>query len=840
MPPDPWSELLASLPETPLDACLRRHALQKPDHIALIDRGLRFTYAALDDRVSRLAGGLRAAGLRPGGTLLAFPERTWALPVLFLATVRAGGVFAPLPAHVEPDKLAPVLARGVDLAFVPDGHDALAERLHRALGDPARVLRSRSLEALDGDPLPPSTDPHAVCYVNFTSGSTGLPKGAPTTHANVQWNTRGCLERYPFTADEVYLCLFAPFAHPHEHWARTVAVGATAVMVDTLRPRTVLRAVVEHGVTWLFAIPSVFELLLRHIGDGPFESALRMCESGGAVVVPDLVRRAEAALGCPFMPIWGCTESTGVVLHVPPWEPDRRVEMLGKPVNHYAVRVDDPDPVTGVGELCVRGPAVVEGYADRPEATAEKFVDGWYRTGDLVQQEDDGYLRFLGRQEEMIKVGGVKVYLLEVERFIGRLPGVAEVAVVPATDPLRGEVPRAVIVRVPGAPLTREQVIGACRDQLPPPMVPRRVEFWDELPRGPSGKLDKRAVESRVTHPVALAVNSMLIADRPLEEAFRLAAALRGTVKGVPVFLDLRSRRDAATDPGGVWAVAHTNSDFDLGAPADVQRALALAERFEVPIAATSAYLGACQPEDLDYGEHIIDQAYELAAAAPDRTLVLRVLGGDLWARARSLPGRWQDVRQRLRDESLAAILRWEAHTRMRAEQTGRKVLLGLEVHHGQYLSGLHDIHHCCRGLREVGWDFLGFIEDPANRFIASEGDLLGAMEFARMVQAWGGRILAYHLKDVRYVSPWSQFFPQPLQRVGDRVFVWGMHKYEWTPLGQGEVDLDAAVMAAQTLSSPPHPWCLVSAEYVAASGTEAEALAVLEAYGALVRDGRV
>lgn len=831
-----------------LDGSLAHHAARRPGHPALVSAQRVFTYAELDGAVGRLAAGLRAAGLRPGGTLLAFPNRTIELPLLFLATARAGGVFAPLPLHTELSKLDALLARGVDLAFVPDGGDALADALGRALGDPARVLRARSagsspgLEELcaGGEALPPSSDPDAVCYINFTSGSTGLPKGAPTTHANVQWNTRACLSVYPFTEDERYLCLFAPFAHPHEHWARPIAVGATCVMVDSLRPRTVLKSIQELNVTWLFAIPSVFELLLGELGERPFASDLRYCESGGAVVSPDLVRRAEEALKCPFMPIWGCTESTGVVLHVPPWEPERRVEMLGKPVAFYETRVDDPDPVTGVGVLCVRGPAVVRGYQDRQDETAARFSEGWYKTGDLVRPEDDGYFRFLGRQEEMIKVGGVKVYLLEVERFLRRLDGVAEAVVVPANDPLRGEVPRAVIVRNPGAALTREGVITACRDQLPPPMVPRRVEFWDELPRGPSGKLDKRAVAARVTHNLALALNTMLIAERPLDEAFELAKRARRLHPSLPVFIDLRSRRAAESDRAGTWAVAHHNADFDLGDPASVARAVQLARQHSIQIAAVSAYFGACNPEDFDYGLRVIDNAYALAEAAPDGCILLRVLGGDLWARARSVAGRWQDIRRQLRDESLDAIKRWEAHTRQRAAETGRRVILGLELHHGQYLSDLNDIHHCCRGLREVGWDFVGFIEDPANRFIASEGDLLGAMDFARMVAAWGGRILEYHVKDVRYLSPWSQFHPQPLQRVGDPVFVWGMHKYAWTPLGQGEIDLDQAIMAAQTLSQPPHAWCLVSTEYVAASRDFDEAATVLDRYCALVRDGRV
>lgn len=819
-----------------LDGVLRHHAERRPDHPALIDRDRRFSYAELDEAVGRVAAGLRARGLRRGGALLAFPQRTWELPVLFLATARAGGVFMPLdgsdPARIE----AAIRTGGVDLVYAT--RDADADAAQRLLGDSGRVLRgAASVDALcaEGrDPLPPSTDPGAVCYINFTSGSTAMPKGAPTTHANVQWNTRGVLETFPFGEDERFLCLFAPWSHPHEHWARPIAIGATAIMFDSLRPRSVLRALQEQAVTWLFAIPSVFDLLLAQVQEGDSFPALRFCEAGGAVVAPELVRRVEAALGARFVPIWGCTETTGVVLHVPPWEPDRRLEMLGRPVRHYDVRVEGADPVTGIGELSVRGPAVVAGYRDNPAQTAEKFDDGWYRTGDLVRAEDDGWIRFLGRREEMIKVGGVKVYLLDVERVIQAIPGVKQAVVVPARDPLRGEIPRAVIVAAPGVTLGRDEILARCRRGLHPAMVPRIVEFRDELPAFASGKLNKRLLTEQVALPVAMAVNSMLIAERPIEEVFTLAREA-----GELAVVDLRSRRSPASDPERVWSVAHHNSDFDLGDPASVDRAVALSRASGVPIAMTSAYVGACVPSDRDYGRHVIDQAYRLAEAAPDGTLILRVLGGDLYARARSLPGRWHEIRRQLRDEGLATLLQWESYTREAAARTGRRVFLGLEIHHGQYLSDLTDVHHACRGLRETGWEYLGFIDDPANRFIASEGDLLGAMDFARMVRAWGGRILAYHLKDVRYLSPWNQFHPQPMQRVGERVFVWGMNKYEWVELGKGEVDLAHTLMAAHALSQPPHPFCLVSTEFVAASADLAGAREIVASYRHLIRDGK-
>lgn len=837
----------ANLTQQTLDGTLRWHAERRPDQVALIDGARQWTYAELDNLVDGLAILLRQAGLQPGGEVLALAQRSWELPALFLATARAGGIFAPMDSGASSQIQEEFRRNKVDLIFAP--RDADAEAAHRLIGDATRVIRggnallaqikAASLSLGLGHSMGPSTDPNKVCYINFTSGSTSHPKGAPATHANVQWNSRAVLDVYPFREDERFLCLFAPYAHPHEHFARTLAIGATTVMLDTLRPRTILKTLQEQAISWIFAIPSVFELLLSQVQDKDVFPALRYCESGGAVVTPELVRRVESAFHTPFIPIWGCTESTGVVLHVPPWEAERRLEMLGKPVAHCQVQIHEPDPHTGIGELCVRSPSVVEGYRNLPEVTSEKFKDGWYHTGDLVRAELDGYLRFLGRREDMIKVGGVKVYLLDVERAIQEITGVAKVAVVPMRDPMRGEIPRAVIVAQKGAHLSRESILSYCRAALPAAMLPRVVEFRDELPTLASGKINKRALLEELPVPVAMAVNTMIIAARPLQEAFLLAHAIQEK-SNFPVVMDLRSKRSSASDPDRIWSVAHNNSDFDISDPASVDRAIALSRTHAIPIDMTSAYMGACVHADREYGRQVIAQAYRLAEVSTDGKLILRVLGGDLYARARSMPGRWHDIRRKLRDECVATIQYWESCTREMATATGRKVILGLEIHHGQYLSDLHDVHHCCRGLRETGWEFIGFIDDPANRFIASEGDLLAAMDFARMLRAWGGRIIAYHLKDVRYHAPWSQFHPQPMQCVGERMFVWGTNKYEWVALGEGEVDLSQTLMAAASLSQPVHNYCMISTEFVAASTDFTEASAILESYRKLIQDGRI
>ncbi len=463
--------LLASLPDQTLDGAFAVQASLTPERIALVDDGGTWTCAALESRVAAVAGGLREAGLGPGRRLVALCRRDADAVVAFLATARAGGVFVPVDA-AGGRAVVQALALGADLVFDPTGATGAA-------------AACQTLPV--GPTLAPSEDPTKVCYWNMTSGSTGVPKAAPTTHAMVQWNTRACLETYRgWQPDERFACLFAPFAHPHEHWARSLVTGGTAFLTAHRRPRSLLRVLREQRITWLFAVPSTVRQLALQARE-PLPD-LRVVESGGALVEPGLVHLAETRLGAAVMPIWGCTEATGVVLHVPPWEPDRDLETLGRPLRHYEAVV--ADPIGGVGELCLRGPAVVRSYEGGVDPG--RFEDGWYRTGDLVREAPTGF-SFAGRREDVIKVGGLKVYLAEVERVLRRHPGVADVAVVPARDAVRSEVPRAVVVAGDPA-LTAEGLSAWCRDRLRPEQRPRRVDLVTRLPRGPTGKLDRAAL----------------------------------------------------------------------------------------------------------------------------------------------------------------------------------------------------------------------------------------------------------------------------------------------------------------------------------------------------------
>lgn len=204
----------------------------------------------------------------------------------------------------------------------------------------------------------------------------------------------------------------------------------------------------------------------------------------------------ETLFSARFVPVWGCTEATGVALVNGPVE--RRNGATGRAVDGYEIRIVDErgrDVAPGaVGEMIIQGPAVASGYIANPEETDKLYQDGWYRTQDLIRMDEDGWYHFVGRKSEMLKIGGIRVYPLEIERVLKDHPEIRGVVVVRAEERVRGEVARAVVSTVRGSRVTARELQTYCRERLAVYKVPRIVEFWAEVPAMPNGKIDKKAV----------------------------------------------------------------------------------------------------------------------------------------------------------------------------------------------------------------------------------------------------------------------------------------------------------------------------------------------------------
>jgi long-chain acyl-CoA synthetase len=495
-----------------LGEVLRTTAARRPDAPALLADEQSWTWSELDAEVDRVAGLLHGLGIRKGDAVGFLVTKRPEVVTGFLACARIGALYAPVNFKLHPDHLRDQFQTGqIQAAVVEKGFDELLRGLLPCLPDPGRIVyvgeRGRFGDShwLDAAGPNPGIEVSCEepCYLNYTSGTTGRPKGAVTSHRNIvvqgltAFDADG-FEGLGFTEDDVFLGMFSVFAHPHELFHRSILCGGAFVIMDSMSPRVIAQTIERFGVSWMMAVPSFYEMLLDHSGEGRFDlSSLRVLESGGAFVSAATLERMEETFGAAFMPVWGSTETTGVAVAMRPDRP-RRPGTTGRPVSGYDLRVVDAhgrDCEPGqVGEMIVRGPAVVSGYLNMPEETELLFQDGWYHTRDLVQWTEDGFIQFVGRRSEMLKIGGIRVYPLEIERVIKDHPQVRDVVVVRAEERIRGEIARAVVELYPDSGLSVRQLQQYCRDRMAVYKVPRIVEFWDSIPKLPNGKIDKKAV----------------------------------------------------------------------------------------------------------------------------------------------------------------------------------------------------------------------------------------------------------------------------------------------------------------------------------------------------------
>ena len=507
---------LEALSHLPLGDVLRHHAARKPDHPAMLSDARSLTWAELDAEVDRLATLMASVGIGSGDVVAFIINKRPEVVTGFLACARLGAIYAPVNFKLHPDHIRNQFQTAdIQAVFVEKGFDGLLKQLLPQLHDPRKIIYVGEVgkhgetsygqcQALEAALPAGEIDPHSPVYLNYTSGTTGRPKGAITSHYNILFNSLTAFDRevegLGFHEETVFLGMFSVFAHPHELFNRSLLCGGTFVIQDSLSPRVIAETIERYRVNWMMAVPSFYEMLLDHVDAGEIDlSSLTVLESGGAWVSADMLERMEAKFGAGFMPVWGCTEATGVALAMRP-DRERRPGCTGRPVNGYDVRIVDAhgrDCEAGeAGELVIRGPAVAGGYYNMPEETMSAFRGGWYYTSDLCAWTDDGFVAFVGRKSEMLKVGGIRVYPLEIEKVIKDHPEVRDVVVVRAEERIRGEIPRAVVECYPESTLTVKKLKSYCRDRLAVYQVPRIIEFWLEIPKLPNGKIDKRKVVS--------------------------------------------------------------------------------------------------------------------------------------------------------------------------------------------------------------------------------------------------------------------------------------------------------------------------------------------------------
>jgi long-chain acyl-CoA synthetase len=355
------------------------------------------------------------------------------------------------------------------------------------------------------DPCQPS-GPDDVAIQLYTSGTTGLPKGALTTNRNLLTVVDGASPLWSFDAESVNLVAMPLFHIAGSGWALAgLYNGAETILQREIDPATILSAIAAHRVTNAILVPAVLQMVLNSPGaDDTDFTSLRKVVYGASPITETLLVRALKTMGCEFHQAYGLTETTGEICglqardHDPGGPRAHLLRSVGTPAPWARVRVVDPEtgedrPPGEPGEVWVQGPSVMQGYWKQPDKSAETITaDGWCKTGDIAYFDTDGYLFLYDRRNDMIVSGGENVYPIEVENVLAAHPAVADVAVVGVPDDRWGETVKAVVVTAPGAEVSDQELISFARERLAHYKCPTSVDHIDALPRNPSGKVLKR------------------------------------------------------------------------------------------------------------------------------------------------------------------------------------------------------------------------------------------------------------------------------------------------------------------------------------------------------------
>jgi long-chain acyl-CoA synthetase len=477
-----------------LPELLRWRARRHPDVEALRENGRAITYGELDASTTALANGLIALGVSPGDRVAILDKNSAAYLELLWAVTKTGAVAAPInwrlvqrEVHqIAGDAGARMIIAGEDFRGAADGVGA-------------RVLGFDEVPRIAG-PDPRRDVPGDVTWQLYTSGTTGLPKGAMLTHDNLF----SCMPGITIEAPEMVeggRCLVAmPLYHIGGcGWAAAAMyAGSTMVVVREIVPPQLLQTIVDERVESAFLVPAVLLFLTQIPGVEKADfSALKRVFYGASPITPELLQRCIELLGCKFTQVYGLTETTGAITSLS--HEEHHGELLlscGRANLGTDLRVVDTDgadvPTGEVGELVVKSAQNMAGYHGKPAETAEVFRDGWFHTGDAAAMDADGYVYIRDRIKDMIVSGGENVYPVEVEAVIAEHPAVADVAVIGVPDVKWGETVKAIIVRRPEAALEAADLIDFCRDRLAGYKRPTSVDFVEVIPRNPTGKVLKR------------------------------------------------------------------------------------------------------------------------------------------------------------------------------------------------------------------------------------------------------------------------------------------------------------------------------------------------------------
>jgi acyl-CoA synthetase (AMP-forming)/AMP-acid ligase II len=472
--------------------------------------GATVSYAEMHAAVDRVASELVGVGITPGDAVAMSFTNGPEMVIAFLAIVAAGAAAAPLNSAYTADEFRGYLVDLRPRAMILHGGAGEAARgvcaelgtrvLDAAAHTPAALTVADEEGGVGGSLVP--RDPEARALLLHTSGTTSRPKVVPLRQRNLASSARAVAATYALDGADVSHCVM-PLFHVHGLVASTLATlstGGTVLVPPRFSASAFWRDTVTHGATWYSAVPTIHAVLTARAADDPVpEHPLRFARSCSSSLASTLQDQTEERLRVPLVQAYGMTEAAHQMASNPLPPAERRHGSVGLATGTRIAILDDewrPVAAGEVGEVAVRGDSVVDGYLDNAEANAASFRDGWFRTGDLGKLSDDGYLALDGRIKEMINRGGEKISPLEVEDALLRHPSVAEAVVYARADDKYGEQVAAAIVAA--GPVTADELQAHCAASLASFKVPASIALLDAIPKGPTGKVQRRLMPELV------------------------------------------------------------------------------------------------------------------------------------------------------------------------------------------------------------------------------------------------------------------------------------------------------------------------------------------------------
>jgi len=508
----PWPSQ-SPYPKRQFFDCLREHAEEEPDKTALIGPDERFySFGEVWDVSRRVSRVLQEdAGVRRGDVVAIYAVNCPEYVVAVQAILLAGGVVTPVNPRFKEQELVNQLSDSGTVALF--GMRALLPLVDMVKGGLPALRRTYAIADIwdmaaeaSGSAEPVAIDPDKdLAALPYSSGTTALPKGVMLTHRNLCSNVRQIRATDLVQPGAVSLD-FLPF-HQTYGLVRVMSVGlanaSAQVIIPNFDAHLVLYLIHKYSVTDLSVVPPALRSLIDLVEQGQKydTSSLRFIMSGAAPLLPRTVEAAQRLFSCPVIQGYGLTEASAITNEVPLGRP--KLDSVGPPLSDTTEKVVSME--TGeelaageAGELLIQGPQVMQGYRNQPEATAEAFTaDGWLRTGDICRFDEDGYVYVLDRKKDTINYKGYQVAPAELEAVLRQHPSVMDAAVIPKSDIIAGEIPKAFVVARPGQRPTTTDIIQFVEDRVAPHKRVREVEFVWEIPKTVTGEILRRELIER-------------------------------------------------------------------------------------------------------------------------------------------------------------------------------------------------------------------------------------------------------------------------------------------------------------------------------------------------------